>query len=503
MADSAGAAEQHSLLLLLLVLAPFLGRLAAPRSSLGRGALLARCHRSSCGAGDYAPVDEDSELGDSELGEASGNEGSATEGSAGHLQALDSTTDQHVVSVRLGTSAGGQAADTPEGEPPAAVGQVVWVHDDARGARGEWLPWQRGVVVGHNAHAQPLVRPVEGRPKSFYVKWNAAEAAIPHKWDHVVTSPPGWTMRDVEGKLGSFQTAVENSTRTGASPSVSRARGWVCFRMLAWHLLQPLAHWLVLADAWPDLRPLQRTLGSCVAGREALYALLTVLCAVKNPGYFLMDVSATLTSEASGGIAKGSACLLRYLTAPDRVAAAALFSAGSLGQPDIGRCIMAAQWLLDLCGVAALGAGLGAGGLTPGLMLSYSATTIGTIWAVFSWSVHAEKGSRRRVWQALACHFFLAAVLIFVAFDLAELDEISAELADGSESASGSGGDLEEDDGGRTHYLRAFVYFLLIGLVVNMLKLGCAVYLICFARRKRQARKAAAGFGAGETPVLP
>ena len=224
--DGSGAGtELYPLLLLVLVLTPFVGRLVAGRCCLRLGACPrtagAACRRRRSSSADCAQVGEDP----AEAGAAADGGSAAV---AAHLQLMDirpalaplqaarlarrgcdtreaidampehklrqlgglspddlrcvvvfrhrqalASTDQLVrglsrpgsappkmldsSTVSASPASPGTAADTSEAEPSATVGQVVWVHDDAHGARGEWLPWQRGVVASHTPDGKPLV----------------------------------------------------------------------------------------------------------------------------------------------------------------------------------------------------------------------------------------------------------------------------------------------------------------------------------------------------------
>ena len=86
-----------------------------------------------------------------------------------------------------------------------------------------------------------------------------------------------------------------------------------------------------------------------------------------NSAFLLVDVDATVRGTTGDPIFHGYPFLFMYVIAPEKFVAFALFFKGGL---DI-ECLGAVAWLggalLDLCGVAALGAGVGAGNLPPAL----------------------------------------------------------------------------------------------------------------------------------------
>jgi hypothetical protein len=188
--------------------------------------------------------------------------------------------------------------------------------------------------------------------------------------------------------------------------------------------------------------------------------------------------------------------------------------------------------------VAALGAGLGAHDLLPpspprqqqppqlpllhpagghpALLLYYAVVSIGALWSACTWSVALETGdrsvTRRRVWKLLGLQCVLGCLLLFIGFDLAEIDELNAATADAaaaagltadSAGASGSGSEAgwaeataaaaaaaaASGDGQRTEYLQGFLFFLLLGVLINGLKIICVVSMYCCHVKRRRRRR--------------
>ena len=181
----------------------------------------------------------------------------------------------------------------------------------------------------------------------------------PARWEHVRRSPPGLTMNNLVTSGSSWAAAVDAN---GMSRGGALASG--ALKLLLWHALQPALHFWVFLDAFPALEPVQRVLGCLVAGREALYLVSVLVCTWVNSAFLLVDVGASVRDTGGEG---GYTSLFMYVIAPEKFVAFALFFKGGL---DI-ECLGAVAWLggalLDLCGVAALGAGVGAGNLPPAL----------------------------------------------------------------------------------------------------------------------------------------
>ena len=256
------------------------------------------------------------------------------------------------------------------------VGQVVWVRDDAN--RGK-APWIRGPVEGHDpASGQPLVRAVEGRSKNGgSAQWSAAECVEPRVWRHLRTAAPGFTNTMLIYRGSSWGAARDCN---GLSPRQAVRHG--ALTLLGWHLLQPALYFYVFFGAFSDLDRAQQVLGSLVAVREGVYALSVLACVAVNPAFLLVNARATARNEDNvGGAGGGYGWLALYVLAPEKFVVMALTSEGGLDMEDCwgtGWFLFVGP-LLDLCGMAALGAGLGAGHLPPPLAVGYSVTTAGAL----------------------------------------------------------------------------------------------------------------------------
>ena len=75
----------------------------------------------------------------------------------------------------------------------------------------------------------------------------------------------------------------------------------------------------------------------------------------------------------------------------------ALFGNGGLDN-DLFYAVLFLGPLLDLCGLGALGAGLGAGGLPPALAVGYTVTALGALFIAWMWVVEVGiKGGQKDV----------------------------------------------------------------------------------------------------------
>eukprot|EP01043_Picozoa_sp_COSAG02_P047450 COSAG02_NODE_4550_length_5224_cov_94.387512_2_plen_357_part_00 len=254
-------------------------------------------------------------------------------------------------------------------EVETTLGQVVWVCDvdDTR------TPWTCGRVEGHcSASGKALVRAVEGRLKGSGHPWSVAECADPRAWEYLRTAAPGFT-ENMLGFRGSSWGAARDCN--GLSPCQAAGRG--ALTLLGWHLLQPALYFYVFVGAFSDLDTAQQVLGSLVGFREGVYAVSVVACVVVNPAFLLVDMGATVREQADWVTQVG-----QYVAAPEKFVVRVLTQKGGLGMGSFGfvwKFIVGP--LLDLCGMAALGAGLGAGPskLPPPLAVGYSITTAGAL----------------------------------------------------------------------------------------------------------------------------
>jgi hypothetical protein len=123
------------------------------------------------------------------------------------------------------------------------------------------------------------------------------------------------------------------------------------------HLGYPAAIWFVLV-ANRDVVPV--LVFALLSVRQGLHILVVLLCACVNPAFLLVDVGASMRDR--GDSLGGYSFLAMYVVAPEKfVALALLGEKGGLNISD-GQALLCCA-LLDLCWVAALGAGLSAGNL--------------------------------------------------------------------------------------------------------------------------------------------
>jgi hypothetical protein len=188
-----------------------------------------------------------------------------------------------------------------------------------------------------------------------------------------------------------------------------------------WHALQPALYAYVFSDAFPTLEPLQRWLGGFVLLREALYLLFVVACAWVNPAFLLVDVAATVRDEEAGAPMGGYSFLAMYVVAPEKYVGVALFEKGGLDKNGLAVAVVYILGpLLDLCGLGALGAGLGAGALAPALAVGYTVTALG---ALFMAGIFVVEGGIKegKKWALMAGLCGTACILaaFFVPFALA------------------------------------------------------------------------------------
>eukprot|EP01045_Picozoa_sp_COSAG04_P028832 COSAG04_NODE_4580_length_2005_cov_2.719307_1_plen_386_part_00 len=171
----------------------------------------------------------------------------------------------------------------------------------------------------------------------------------------------------------SWADAVEAN---GLSPFGALWRG--AARFLLWHVAQPAGYFAVYGCAVSagEVDGLQTWLGGFVAAREALYLLTVLVCVVVNPAFLLVDVGASVHDTSGENEQRGYGFLALYVLAPEKFVALA---ADRGDESNLFLCALLGGALLDLCGVAALGAGLGAGSLPPALAVGYSVTALAAV----------------------------------------------------------------------------------------------------------------------------
>ena len=198
---------------------------------------------------------------------------------------------------------------------------------------------------------------------------------MPRAWDEA-TASTGFKMNDLCRSGSSWAYAVELN---GYSRRGALALGLL--RALLWHAVQPTAYFLTFSAYMDELDDMQRFFGWGVAVREAIYLLTVLACLYINPAFLLVDVRASV-SDTGGRIRedalfRGSLFLDLYVLAPEKFVAFAAFGEGGLDHWVLALAVLGGA-LLDLCGLAALGAGLGAGQgkLPPALAVGYCVTAL-------------------------------------------------------------------------------------------------------------------------------
>jgi hypothetical protein len=293
------------------------------------------------------------------------------------------------------------------------LGRIIWVKNSGNSS----VPWIRGEVEGHDeASGKPLVRAVEKRLKKegWSGGWSAEESASPRVWECLRTAAPGFTCQQLNDPGSSWAAA-----REGNDLSPRQAVAQAAVTLLLWHALQPALYAYVFSDAFPTLEPVQRWLGGFVLLREALYLLAVGACAWVNPAFLLVDVAASVRDEEAIEFDGGYLFLTMYVVAPEKYVGLALFSQGGLDKDYLGGdVVLVLGPLLDLCGLGALTAGLGAGGLPPALAVGYTVTALGALF--MAWMVLVE-GIRDGDKEALMAGLFGTACILaafFVPFAL-------------------------------------------------------------------------------------
>ena len=128
---------------------------------------------------------------------------------------------------------------------------------------------------------------------------------------------------------------------------------------------QPASYFVVFTCAVQagELDGLQLWLGGFVAGREALYTILVLVCTVVKPAFLLVDVGASVREGVIDSFDGGYTFLAMYVGAPEKFVARALFRRRQPGDGLHPGChgmnsddlenVMLGGALLDLCGLAA------------------------------------------------------------------------------------------------------------------------------------------------------
>eukprot|EP01046_Picozoa_sp_COSAG06_P025072 COSAG06_NODE_2085_length_7634_cov_6.358593_3_plen_618_part_00 len=254
---------------------------------------------------------------------------------------------------------------------PVSPGQSVWVNMDADGDSD----WILAVVAtssdgGVDFDAEmPLVHLPDSTAGTKLSTASCYDTAL----------GPGFTFEDLDNEdRSTWSYAMQ---RNGDSKCSALVTGGA--RLLLWHLVQPPMYFLVLATYHSDIDHLQLGLGVAVACREAGYLVTTLACVYYNPAFLLVDVATTVRQQ-SHPIEKLIPVLM-YVLAPEKFVAFSLFGRGGAATLDSSNDLIAfltviygfVSTALDMCGVAALVAGLASGKLPLALGIGYAVTALG------------------------------------------------------------------------------------------------------------------------------
>jgi hypothetical protein len=189
-------------------------------------------------------------------------------------------------------------------------------------------------------------------------------------------------MRMVNHRDNCWEEAVATNGQSSCGAVFTAAA-----RLVLWHWLQPALYYAVFLSYWAELDNWQRGFGSAVAVREALYALTVLAALCGNPAFLLVNIGASVRDEGDGDFTKkGYAFLALYVLAPEKVVAFAAFDQGGYDNDILFYALPLGGILLDLCGVAALVAGLlSPAGLIPALAVGYGATALGGLCFIVLW----------------------------------------------------------------------------------------------------------------------
>ena len=127
-----------------------------------------------------------------------------------------------------------------------------------------------------------------------------------------------------------------------------------------------------------------------------------------------------MRDEGTGVYYGGYTFLAMYVVAPEKYVGFALFRKGGLDNGGLVAVVLLLGPLLDLCGLGALGAGLGAGGLAPALAVGYSVTALGALFVAWIWVVEIgiKAGDKEALMVGL-CPLVCILAAFFVPFALA------------------------------------------------------------------------------------
>jgi hypothetical protein len=239
--------------------------------------------------------------------------------------------------------------------------------------------------------------------------------------------------KDAGGKKGLCAQCLDSGTEISMQDCIGDG-GWPecsvagfqgsIVRLIFWHLLQPIIFFIVMNAYYALLTPGHQLLVTCVALREIIYLVTTMLCAIFSPKFLRVDLIATSNDEL------GPFFVAQYIFAPE------IFIWMVLCAPIAARCGKFGGLLffvglilisaLDICGTIGFISGLRNGNIPIALMIGYGATALATF-------------------LVLPCTTFgMIAGLICACMDDG-LDSLESEVGDRLGGGGGGGGGLQTD----------------------------------------------------------
>lgn len=287
----------------------------------------------------------------------------------------------------------------------------------AGGQQGSALGWchccRKRQRVG-TAHLISSSRPVAG------VEQIGATDTATSNHDWKPTSNQDWKQWLVENgctmeyaclyEYGAWAEIIATN-RFSPTEALLRAAG----RLLLWHLAQPVGYFAVFGYYHAELEGVQLGLGWAVAVREGMYAVCVLACVVVNPCFLLVDVGASVhhTQEGNRAMLGGWLFLAMYVAAPEKFVCFCLFGHSHFGlRQAFGQSYALFNMVADLCGVAALGAGLGVGFLPLALAVGYTVTTLGAVVVVGFLATNKQHTHAHMVATRVACTILLTAFVV-------------------------------------------------------------------------------------------
>lgn len=239
-----------------------------------------------------------------------------------------------------------------------------------------------------------------------------------------------------------LRSSVESSWATamlGWSPCTA---AMVVPVRLLWHLLQPTGIWFALFE---HRNAVLHVVFVLISLRQGLHIMCVFACMCVNPAFLLIDLGASTLEKPRiamhhGGLYgydHGYPFLAMYAIRPEVFLAYALLDSGGLGNLEgvfyignhtfhIGDSVLIGHAVLDLCGLAALSATIGAGNIAPVLAVGYGAPTLSAIWTAVAIAM------KERVARLMAC-VLLSTFVVPLALNTGWI---------GDDGASGSNGEV-------------------------------------------------------------